>query len=296
MALQLFFHSLDILIIVAAAVGLGAWVTRRFGLGWRLYWIGASAFVLSQVGHIPFNYGLSQLFARQVLSLPPGVEGVLLNAALVGLSAGVWEELTRAAIYRWWARDARSWGRGLLLGAGHGGIEALIVAGLAFWALFQAFALLDVELSRVVAPERLPAVQQFMTVYWSSPWYDSLLPAVERLFTLAVHLSCSVLVLQVFVRRGGAAWLAAAIGWHALVDASVVAVIGLTKNPYLAEGVLSLFALASLGILLALRQPEPAPQVSDPLPLPGSAAPLISVQDLPAVEENLETLDKTRYQ
>ena len=41
---------------------------RKYDTGWRLFWIGAATFILSQIGHIPFNAGLTQLFKNGILS------------------------------------------------------------------------------------------------------------------------------------------------------------------------------------------------------------------------------------
>ena len=65
----------------------------------------------------------------------------IIYAVFLGLSAGVFEETARYLTYRFWAKDARSWSRGLMLGAGHGGSEAILVGALAavnFVALLAA--------------------------------------------------------------------------------------------------------------------------------------------------------------
>jgi hypothetical protein len=59
-------------------------------------------------------------------------------------------------------------------------------------------------------------------------------------------------------------------------------------GPYLTEGFLGLLALINLGIILALRQPEPEPLPKAPLPPPSRPA-------LPKIEETVENLERTRY-
>ena len=63
MDLLIITRLLNWLLMIGLPVGLGVYLTRRFRLGWRLWWIGAATFVLSQVGHIPFNWILTRLFA-----------------------------------------------------------------------------------------------------------------------------------------------------------------------------------------------------------------------------------------
>jgi uncharacterized membrane protein YhfC len=102
----------------------------------------------------------------------------------------------------------------------------------------------------VVPAEQLQLARAQLEAYWAAPWYAVLLSAAERLFTICFHLSASLLVLQAFVRRNPA-WLAAAIGWHAILDAG--AVFGLvTWGVYGSEAFIGLIALLSLGIVYLL--------------------------------------------
>ena len=54
-------HFLNGLLMILMPIGLGLWLEKRLRLGWRLWWIGAATFVLSQVGHIPFNSGVERV-------------------------------------------------------------------------------------------------------------------------------------------------------------------------------------------------------------------------------------------
>lgn len=282
-----FTYSLNGLLMIAIGVLWGVFLTRKFGLGWRLYGIGATTFIVSQIVHIPLNMLLTWLFQAGVLPTPPEAWQLAFNCVILGLSAGLCEEGARYVTYRWWARDARSWGRGLLLGAGHGGVEAIILGVLVLFGFFQMVAVENVDLATVVPADQLALAQQQVTAYWSATWYDTLLGAVERFLTLPLHVACSVLVLQTFTRRQWR-WLLLAIGWHALADGVVVAIYT-TQGAYLAEAAVAAFSLASVAIFWALRQPEPPPTEPE---LPELAAPVTA---LPPQEVTDETLEDSRY-
>ena len=120
-------YFLNGFLMVVMPIGLTILLTRKFKQGWRLFWIGAATFILSQVLHIPFNALVNPVFNRfGFIALPVVFQNVILSGFL-GLSAGLFEELSRWVMYRWWAKDARSWGMGLLAGTGHGGSEAIIL-------------------------------------------------------------------------------------------------------------------------------------------------------------------------
>lgn len=262
-------RGLNALLMISIGLGLGAWLARRRKLSWGLYGIGAATFVVSEIAHIPFNsLALTRILDALGWSDPVSTRALLGTSALAGLSAGVFEEGARWLMYRFWARKARSWDEALMIGAGHGGIEAVLLGLMAAYGLLQALALRGVDLATVVPANQLETARLQLEAYWATPWYGALLGALERVFAICLHLSLSVMVLQCFTRRQRI-WLPLAIGWHALADAAAVAVLP-HVGPYWTEALLGVMALLSLAIVFWLRQPRkpdalpvapPAPQV-----------------------------------
>jgi uncharacterized membrane protein YhfC len=274
--------------MIALPVGLGVLLTSRWKLSWRFWLVGGATFVLSQVLHIPFNLAATQLLQGTPLAdLPPPAQR-LFSAVFLGLSAGLFEELSRYAMYRWWLKDARSWRKGVLTGAGHGGVEAILLGVLVLLGFFQLAALRGMDLATLVPADQLASAQQQVAAYWSMPWYASLLGALERALVIPIQIACSVIVLQTFARRQWG-WVALAVAYHALVDAAaVLALPGV--GAYGTEAIVAGFSLLSLAIILLLRRPEPVPPPE--LPAPAPAAVLV----LKPVEETSDRLDDTRYQ
>ena len=180
--------SLNFLLMMAMPLVLATMIQRRRRPGWGLFGIGAVTFVASQVLHLPFN--------RLVLGaglLPQDtavVANLLILSIFLGLSAGLFEEVFRYLAYRFWAKTARDWGQGLMLGAGHGGIEAILLGllGGINWAV-----MLLVErggLRAVLPPETITAAQTQYAVLMDLPWTMTLFGALERVFALALHLAC----------------------------------------------------------------------------------------------------------
>ena len=106
-------HFLNGLLMIGMPIGLAFYLTRRFKQDWRLFWIGAGTFIISQVVHIPFNALVSPVFNQFAFIALPVMVQTLISAIFLGLSAGLFEELSRYAMYRWIAKGARSWGKGL---------------------------------------------------------------------------------------------------------------------------------------------------------------------------------------
>ena len=280
-------HLLNGLLMIAMPVGLAIYLTRRWKFGWGLWFIGAATFILSQVGHIPFNSAASAILNRTSMVNWSKPNQLIFNAIFLGLSAGLFEELFRYGMFRWWAKDARSWRKGILAGAGHGGVEAIILGGLVLYSFMQFAAYRNVDLATIVPAAQLEAAQAQITTYWSATWYASLLGALERLFTIPVQIALSVIVLQTFTRKQWF-WVWLAVLYHTLVDASAVYLLK-PLGMYGTEALVGGFAVLSIIIIFSLRQPEP----DNPQPVPVSPMPMPKLEP---VEETPDNLDNSKYQ
>ena len=282
-------YFLNGFLMIAMPISLAIYLIRKFKLGWRLFWIGAATFILSQLLHIPFNALVTPLLNQTSITGLSALEKILVSALFLGLSAGIFEEFSRYFMYRWVAKDARSWGTGLLAGAGHGGIEAIILGILVLYAYIQFIALRTADLTAVFPAEQVDIARTQISAYWSTPWYMTILGAVERLFTIPLHLACSLLVLQAFTRKRFW-WVGLAIGFHALADGLAVVAKGMKVPDLAIEGIIGIIAVISVVIIIVLRKPEP---LVEPL----TRGTILTPQYSPgAVEETEENLDKTRYQ
>jgi len=289
MDLAAFVRLLTALLMIALPIILGIFLINKFHLYWKLWLIGGAVFIISQIAHIPFNsYILNPLLAT-IQQTIQGPLGILVVTLFLGLSAGVFEECARYGMFRWWLKDARSWRSAVLAGAGHGGTEAILLGGLVLWTFINLMAIRNANQSSLnLTSEQLKQIQ----LYWSVPWYTILLPVVERIFTIPIHLMASVLVLQVFTHRPGHQqlwWLGLAILFHTILNASVV-FIASQWGGYAAEAILGGLAVIEIIIIFALRQPEPEH------PAPTSMLTIIEPPAITQVEETSENLENTRYQ
>ena len=244
-------HILNALLMIGLPIALGVVLARRYGLAWKLYLVGAATFVLSQVGHIPFN-----MLLLNGPMLPPARQWPLpVLAVFLGLSAGVFEEVARYLVYRFWITGARHWRDAVMFGAGHGGGEAIIVGVVAAVTTINLLALSGRDLTTLnLPPEQLVVLRVQLGAFQNTPWYVALLGAVERVFAITFHISAAVLVLQVF-RRNNALWLVAAIAWHATLNAVAIVVLSLAGALW-TEVALAGLMLVSVAIICGLREPD----------------------------------------
>jgi uncharacterized membrane protein YhfC len=294
---------LNPLLMISLPVLLGILLSSRLRTEWRLYALGMVTFVASQVLHIPFNqWLLNPLLQRLAPNADGGGAALVVVAVFLVLSAGVFEETARLLMLLGPLRKARSWRDGLMFGAGHGGVEAILLGLLSFYALVQLVALRDVDLAATLAPSQVETVRTALTVFWGMPWYEHLIPTLERVFAICLHLGLTILVLQALTRRNWL-WFGLAVLWHALVDA--VAVFALpTWGVYITEGLVAIFGLLSLALVWLLRDraPEPAVQAAAEQATapssPGGATPSPLAVTIPTLqtEPDAQAIENSRYQ
>lgn len=267
MAVKILFRVLNIGGMVGFPVLIWWWFSRRHQAKFRPVLIGAAGFILSQVGHLPFNRFLL-LPWLDALDLTVFQEDLnqLLFALCVGLSAGIFEEGARWIVFRFWLRKGRDPFQGVLYGVGHGGVEALLVAGIALLALVQVLVLGSaggVNLPSGVDPS---LVQEQIAAYWAVPAGRSLLGAWERVSAVLFHIGASLFVYRA-VRFRQPVWTLVAVLGHTVLDA--FAVFAVQRIDLIAlEFVIFLAAAAWLAWawLTRVKAEKPVPDQRQPIP------------------------------
>ena len=283
--MHIFLYTTNFMIMIIVPLILGWMINRNRSVGWRLFAIGGATFIISQIGHIPFNYFVLPILRDQIEPLS-AITQLAIIAIFLGLSAALFEEGSRFIGYRFWAKDARTWGKGMMLGAGHGGAEAIILGVLvAINTVFLVAWRYD-RFTTLIPAEQEPLIAASLDNFFSAPWYATVLGAIERIFAIILHLSLSLAVMMAFVKRQPL-WFAAAIVWHALADALAVFSVAMW-GAYAAEALIAAMALVSLTFILRLRQPEP--EIVDPDPfIPPEVKPMLRME-VPA-----DKLDGSKY-
>ena len=248
--------------MVGLAVALAFCVRRRYP-SWKPYRWGALCFILSQVFHIPFNaLVLNPCFVALGwnMSEERGLPLLLMSLAL-GLSAGVFEETSRWFLYRTKFCNDQSYELALLMGAGHGGCEAILAGWFALMTLV-GMAYLRAHPEALPSDDQAETVKKVLTDYWAASAFVVLLAPVERIFAMTFHLSASVLVWQSFAQNS--AWyFVAAVAFHAALDTTAVYLL-ISKGIIAVELVLLLTAFPlSLYILNYYRRRNQSTQAND---------------------------------
>lgn len=201
----------------------GFFIHRRFGVAWKFFLFGALVFFLSQmVTRIPIVQ-VAQSFLTPTLQSAEALVWIWL--VVLSLSAGVFEEIGRYLGYKFLVKDNKTWRVGLMYGAGHGGLESmLLVGGLALLGLINVIAISVTDFSQMnLPPEQLAQIEAARQQIAALDWWMPLLGAYERFVSLFFHIALSILVLQTFLRRSWL-WLIGAILLHGIVNFGAVTI------------------------------------------------------------------------
>ncbi len=258
-------YALAISVEILFPLVVGFYIHRRYGVAWRIFLYGALVFLLSQmVTRIP----LVQIVETQ---LAPALQAsqtlVTIWIGVLALTAGLFEEIGRWLGYRFLIKKEFTWRVGLMYGAGHGGLESiLLVGGLALLGLINIIVFSTTDFAQLnLPPDQLAQVQAARQQIAELAWWMPLLGAYERILTLFFQIALSILVLQAFVRQSYL-WLVAAIALHALVDFAALSIVQ-QIGPLWTEVALTLLLPLSLFIIYYFRDQDTAV-----LPAPAAAA------------------------
>ncbi len=215
------------------------------------FFIGCAVFVI-------FALILEPLMHQLVLkALPVGktiLGNTLLYALYGGLAAGVFEETGRFLAFKTVLKKRLGNDRNALMyGAGHGGIEAILVLGATYIGNIVISALINAgQTDMLMATATGETAEQLKTVFDSltatAPW-TYLLAIVERAVAVTTHICLSVLV-WFAVKKPGKGWLfSLAILLHAALD-GIMVILAAHLPAAAVEGCLVVMAL---GMVLLSR-------------------------------------------
>ena len=184
---------------------LGFWVGSKLGAKWSIFFIGAAMWVTAFFIRLPIN----NYAAVWIYDNFSGATYIYLSIAIPSLTAGIFEEGARWVAFRFAIKDHKL-ENGIMYGAGHGGIESMLLVGLS--VLYTAVLV-------YFYPQTL-ATAQLNSIAATPEWYV-LLGVWERLAAIAFHLGMSVLILQSF-RQKQAYYVGVAIASHFFLNFTAI--------------------------------------------------------------------------
>ena len=184
---------------------------------WIPFFLGVIAFTVSQ---LLIRIPLLQYIEKNSMDfLFFSSQHPIWYAIVLGLSAALFEEGARYLAMRYLMKQ-RDWLSGFLFGAGHGGIEALILVGIPMLSVFP-----------FTAGSGMLAVA-----------------GVERFFAVLLHIGLSIIVLR-GVKQKRFSYLVIAIVIHASIDSMIGIVPVFIPQEYVVVSIESILAFVAIGVI-----------------------------------------------
>jgi uncharacterized membrane protein YhfC len=250
-------YVVSLLVMVGLPVFLAFFVTRYFKVSWWVVLTGVLTFLASQAIHYPAVIGINALFNNGILPIPTDKWVPIINGVIGGLLAGICEETARWVGFRLLNKKAERYGSAFALGAGHGGMESILLAVLGTGAtLFTVlFYNAGAQIAKGVSTNEIQYMLYQIDMFWTTPWYNGLLPGVERIIALSLQIVLSTMVWRAVVDRSFT-WFLLAVLYHAVVDALAVYLSGIGWGYWAIEGVLAVFLVLNVYMLYRFWKEE----------------------------------------
>lgn len=242
----------QMIVVLVGPLLLALWIRRRFGAAWSSLGWGALTFPLSQLLRIPLLLGVAALVNPLAEQWNPDLL-FWVNFVLLTLTSGLFEEGARYLILRWAAKGVRDWKEGLMYGAGHGGIEAILIVGGATISNLVLLLTADSVLAQLgqMPAEQAAAVIAQVEAVQALTWLPVALSIWERAIAITVHIGLSLLVLLGVIRHNFRLVLAAML-IHAAFNGAALLVLRFS-DVVTVEVVLTVVALLPLYLIWRLR-------------------------------------------
>ena len=248
-SLSIVFMAVSFIIAVGLPVGLTIWVMKKYKPG---FWAVASGmivfFVLQGLIRIP----LMQIFSASAAGAAFIQNNVLLYTLIASVSAGIFEEFGRYFAFKVMLKRKREFGHGLAYGIGHGGIEAVLLVGIAYVSNILLSMMINSGSLSSLEGMLGTAMQPAIAALTDTPSVMFLVGGIERIFAICLHLGLSILVLY-GVRKRNIAYTLLAILIHGAANFGAV-MLAQYAGAVASEAFLLVVAVLSIVFVVRMRK------------------------------------------
>jgi uncharacterized membrane protein YhfC len=237
------FMAVSAIISIGIPVFLFFFLRKRFSMSVIPMLVGVAAFVIFVL--------ILERFVH-LLVLRPSITGeiALMKQPLLYMlygtfMAGIFEESARFISFHLLKKKYSGIGTGISYGIGHGGGEAIIIAGLSMISSL-VFSVMINSGATAMLPEAMQGavMEKITTSLVNTAPYMFLMSGIERIFAVAVQISLSVIVFYSVYCRGKWWLFPFAILIHAITDCPAALMqAGVIKNLFVVEGAAMISAL-----------------------------------------------------
>jgi uncharacterized membrane protein YhfC len=168
------------------------------------------------------------------------------------IAAGVFEELGRFVMFKFFLKRNRQWKDALGYGLGHAGIETLIIGGISYLnTVIMSSAINSGTINELLKNQDAATIETAKNSLINVTLLATSMGVFERIFAFIIQLALTFIVLYA-IREKKNIYLLVAILIHALVDfAPALYQMKYITNLYFIEGLLCIFAI--IGFIFIMK-------------------------------------------
>lgn len=241
--------TLNLLICIGVPIGVLIYLLVKKKEYLKPFLMGVVVFVVSQVClRIPLlNIVLAQTSWYQSLSnLHP-----ISYSIFLGITAGIFEEVGRYCGFNYGLKRNRSFKDGVAFALGHGGIEAILLAGIS--SLYNLLILLYISFGHTSGTILGVDIQTAIASFSSASYLSIIVIGIERIFAMCIHLGLTMLVLY-GVNKNKIGYLLLAMFIHGVVDFGAVLLGIFGFNTIIIESWCLLCALIAIILTMKIKR------------------------------------------
>jgi uncharacterized membrane protein YhfC len=204
--------------------------------------------LLGVAGFVVFALVLESIVHRIVIGRFVSPSNLVLYIIYGALMAGIFEESARFIAFNILKRKYEGIGTALSYGIGHGGIESILLAGLAMINSIVTSIIFNTgnieTITGKLQGDMLAAANNQIAALATTAPYMFLVSGMERMFALAVHISLSVVVFYAVFGKNKLWLYPLAIVLHMIVDIpAMMFQTGVIKSIFAVEVIVCLLAV-----------------------------------------------------
>lgn len=261
--LSIVFMAISAVLAILVPIALIIFMGIKKRLNWKAMMFGALLFLV-------FVLLLERIMHILVLGSDPTKSVIFNNPILYmlygGFAAGIFEETARLLGFKFLikVRENESIHTGISYGLGHGGIEAILLGGLAAVGNLVISIMLNGgalnALTATMGGQQLDVFNKSISSLITTPSYLFLITGVERMIALALQIALSLFVFKAVTEKKWQ-FFAYAILIHAGIDMpAVLFQKGIITNVFLLEGTILVLTLIVIFAAFRINKKEPVPE------------------------------------
>ncbi len=210
---------LDLVICFILPVVIFIFIQKKYKKSVKVFLLGALAFFVSQIVlRIPIINNILPQFTWYIAFQ---IKYPYLYWIFLGLTAGIFEELGRLILIKFFMKKNRRFIDSISFGLGHGAIEAMIITGITYITML-VFAIM-INTGGIGAKLNLPqeAINAIYAQITALSPLDAIMGGIERIIAMGIHIGLTVIIFEGVIKNKAAIYFIIAVLIHAAIDSSI---------------------------------------------------------------------------